>query len=107
MPKIQISNINSDGSELLNDSENFLSELEDSEMDEIIGGLSQEPLSKASIHLELEVSGDAHVITTVYTPKEPICYPIKPVCWYPIKPICDYKPIYPIKPFYYPCPVIL
>ncbi len=106
MSKIQITDINLDGSELFNDSETFLNELKDSEIDQIVGGLSQ-----------LQVSGDDdYVKTTVYIPKEPICYPIKPIkpiCWYPIKPICwypkpiDEKPSYPIKPIYNPCPVIL
>ena len=111
MSKIQITDINLDGSELFNDSETFLNQLKDSEIDQIVGGLSlsEESFDGASISMKLEVSGDAHVITTVYIPQEPICYPIKPIkpiCWYP-KPIIDEKPSYPTKPFYYPCPVIL
>ncbi|AFY52806.1 hypothetical protein Riv7116_0198 [Rivularia sp. PCC 7116] len=113
MSKFQINDIKLDGSELFNDSETFLSELKDDETDQIVGGfslsLSEESSSEASINIKLEVSGDADVTTTVYIPHKPICYPIKPIkpiCWYP-KPICDQKPFYPIKDFYYPCPVIL
>lgn len=109
MSQIKINNIQLDGSELLNDSENFLSELKDGEMDEIVGGLSIAAIDNESIKIELiESSNKDYVTTTAYIPKEPICYPIKPIepiCWYP-KPIHDQKP-YPIKPFYYPCPVVL
>jgi len=101
MSKIQISDIKLDGSELFNDSENFLSDLKDSEIDEIVGGLSlaKESFDKELIQADLD---DKAYTTTVYFPKEPICY-------YPIKPICEIKPpIHPIKPiFFYPCPVIL
>ena len=111
MSKFQINDIKLDGSELFNDSENFLSDLKESEMDEIIGGLSKESFDKELIQ---QIELDERVsITTVYIPKEPICYPvrpirpIRPIC-YPIKPICDIKPLpWPIKPIYYPCPVIL
>jgi hypothetical protein len=116
MSKIKINNIQLNGSELFNDSENFLSELKDAEMDEIIGGLNVEitggltvqSLDNDSIKIELIESDRKGYITTVYIPKEPICYPIKPIkpiCWYP-QPIHDEKP-YPIEIFYNPCPVIL
>ena len=113
MSKFQINDIKLDGSELFNDSETFLTELKDSETEQIVGGLSlslsEESLDEASIKMEIGVSGDAQVITTVYIPHEPICYPIKPIkpiCWYP-KPIHHEKPFYPIKDYFYPCPVVL
>ena len=106
MSKFQINDIKLDGRELFNDSETFLSDLKESEMDEIIGGLSKVSLDEDLIQIDL----DDKYTTTVYIPKEPICYPypIRPICYpYPIKPIDSEKPIYHIKPIYYDCPVIL
>ncbi|MEM9922995.1 MAG: hypothetical protein AAF915_04470 [Cyanobacteria bacterium P01_D01_bin.50] len=114
MSKIQITDINLEHSELFND-------LKDSEIDQIVGGLSftkidqmvsnlnlsEESLNQDSISMKLEVSGNAHVISNVHIIKEPICYyPIKPICWYP-KPIHVQKPIFPIKHFDFSCPVAL
>lgn len=108
MSKFEIKDIKLDGSELFNDAETFLSELEDTEIDGIIGGLSKESFDNGLIQADF----DDKVITTVYIPKEPICdYPPKPVCEIkPVYPICDYppKPICGTKPIiFYPCPVIL
>ncbi|MEO1431086.1 MAG: hypothetical protein AAFV71_18895 [Cyanobacteria bacterium J06633_8] len=111
MSKFQINDIKLDGSELFNDSETFLTELKDSETEQIVGGLSlsKESLHEVSIDIKLEISDHPQVITTVYIPHPPICYPIKPIkpiCWYP-KPIHHEKPFYPIKDYFYPCPVVL
>lgn len=103
MSQIKITDINLDDSELLNDSEALLNEIEDSEIDGIVGGLSQELLVEDSIKIDLE---DIKLEKPIYD--YPI-KPVKPICWYPkpIKPTCWYpKPIHPIKP-YYPCYVIL
>ena len=104
MSQIKITDINIDGCEILNGSATFLNELQDSEIDGIVGGLSKELLFEDSVKIDLD---DIKL-------EEPIqgypIKPIKPICWYPkpIKPICWYpKPIYPIKPIDYPCPVIL
>ena len=104
MSKFQINDIKLDGSELFNDSETFLSDLEDSEVDNIVGGLMSETIDKSLLTADLD---DKAYVTTVYIPKEPICYiPREPICWFPIKPI---KPICPTKPIliFNPCPVIL
>ncbi|MBV6627149.1 MAG: hypothetical protein KI793_30130 [Rivularia sp. (in: Bacteria)] len=109
MSKFQINDIKLDGSELFNDSETFLSELKDSETDEIIGGLSKESFNKELMQADFEDKA----ITTVYIIEEPICIyppkpvreikPVYPICYYPPKPpVCGTKPI-----IFYPCPVIL
>ncbi|MGB3637879.1 MAG: hypothetical protein WBA39_09940 [Rivularia sp. (in: cyanobacteria)] len=84
MSKIQINDVKLDGAELFNDSETFLNQLEDSEMEQIVGGLTKLP-------------PDEYVITTVYIPEEPI---------HPREPIHPVKPIHPRnwKPFPLPLP---
>lgn len=107
MSKFKINDIKLDGSELLNDSETFFSDLKDNEMDDIVGGLISEPMDKSLLVADLE--DKAHT-TTVYIPKEPICYiPREPICCFPVKPIKPIKPICPTKPIliFNPCPVIL
>lgn len=85
MSKFQINDIKLDDSDL-----------QDSEVDEIVGGLMSEPMDKSLLRVDLD---DEAYMTTVYIPKEPIC-------WFPIKPV---KPICPTKPIliFNPCPVIL
>ncbi len=80
MSKIQINDVKLDGGELFNDSETFLDELQDTEMEQIVGGLSR-------------VSPDEYV-RSVYIREEPF-HPIKPI--HPIKPSHPIQPIHPIK----------
>lgn len=82
MAKIQINDVELNGAELFNDSETFLNELQDSEMEQIFGGLSKVP--------------DENVRTTVYIPPQP--YPTKPP--FPWKP-----PIHPEGPIKFPHPI--
>ncbi len=112
MSKIKFNDIKLDGSELFSDSETFMNELEDSEMDMIVGGLDKNLKLDVSIDqeisLEVSIDDEHHFTTTAYFPQEPIC--IKPV-----EPVCEIKPSYPIfqicceKPIFWwgGCPVPL
>ncbi|GEM_PF-2664432 len=92
MSKIQINDVKLEGAELFNDSETFFNELEDSELDQIVGGLriADEP------------------ITTVYIPDEPIHFPHPIEPKEPIKPKEPVKlpyPIHPKEPIHFPYPI--
>ena len=100
MAKIQINDVNLDGAELFNDSETFLNELQDGEIEQVVGGLTK-------------VAPEHLVTTTAYFPDKPYktihiphrTIPIRPIePTHPIKPVHPTKPVHPIKFPYYPHP---
>lgn len=83
MAKIEINDVELNGSELFNDSETFLNELQDSETQNVVGGLTKlPPLEKP-------------YKTTVYIPKEPIHPKERYFPHFPEKPSYPKKPIHP------------
>lgn len=95
MSKIQINDVKLDGAELFNDSETFLDELKDSEMEQIFGGLSKLPPD--------EYARSVYIPQEPFHPQEPV-HPERPVLhpprkWKPIHP-----PLTPPIPFPFPLP---
>jgi len=86
MAKIQINDVKLDGAELFNDSETFLSELQDGEMEQIVGGLT--------------IAEDP--VASIYYPDEPV-HPVEPLI-HPWKPVHPQRPIHPKKPIRFPHP---
>ncbi|MBV6627147.1 MAG: hypothetical protein KI793_30120 [Rivularia sp. (in: Bacteria)] len=94
MAKIQINDVNLDGAELFNDSETFLNELQDNEIEQVVGGLTR--VAPESIATTVYYPDKPY--RTVYIPKEPI---------HPKEPVHPKKPIkFPHFPYPY-TPVIL
>lgn len=80
MAKIQINDVELNNTELFNDSETFLNELEDSETQNVIGGM------------RVQEAFDKPYKTTVYIPKKPIRLK-EP--YFPKKPSHPKEPIHP------------
>ncbi|MEO1433608.1 MAG: hypothetical protein AAFV71_32025 [Cyanobacteria bacterium J06633_8] len=87
MAKIKINDVNLDGAELFNDSETFLNELQDGEIEQVVGGL--------------KVAPEHPITTTAYFPDKPyktIHIPHRTILIRPIKPTHPIKPVHPTKP---------
>ncbi|AFY52804.1 hypothetical protein Riv7116_0196 [Rivularia sp. PCC 7116] len=87
MAKIQIKDVNLDGAELFNDSETFLNELQDGEIEQVVGGKTL-------------VAKDRLAVYTVHYPDEPI-HPGRPPV-HPGRPVHPIKPVHPRKPIKFP-----
>ncbi|AFY52803.1 hypothetical protein Riv7116_0195 [Rivularia sp. PCC 7116] len=89
MAKLQINDVKLDGAELFNDSETFLNELQDGEIEQVVGGLTR----VAPEHVTTTAYFPDKPYRTVYIPKEPI---------HPRLPVHPKEPVHPRQPIKFP-----
>lgn len=99
MAKIQINDVKLDGTELFDDSETFLDELEDGEMEQVVGGLTiadEQTTTAYSIYYP----GPIYPGRPIH-PGRPT-HPVEPT--HPGRPIHPVEPTHPGRPIKFPYP---
>jgi len=79
MSKFQINDVKLDGAELFNDSETFFDELEDSELDQIVGGLDKTFRDFSQLEIDLSSLSkflEEGIETNSYISNNPFVYEI-------------------------------
>ncbi|MEO1433609.1 MAG: hypothetical protein AAFV71_32030 [Cyanobacteria bacterium J06633_8] len=98
MAKIQINDVNLDGAELFNDSETFLNELQDGEIEQVVGGLNKVAPSEYVATTSAYFPDIRYSTTLQFRPIESTV---------PKQPVHPKKPVHPTKPFRFKGPIDL